>query len=85
MRWFFSPILIALGILIMKYTVAITNQFTGPIGFAEQYLRDFGGTYAFWRLFGLGLCIFGLLWITGVINVNTNSELQIQLLNFLIQ
>ncbi len=84
MRWFFSPLLIALGILLMKYTVAITNNFTGPLGFAEKYLRFFGGTFGFWRLLGLGMCIFALLWLTGLITVNPQSELKIQLLYFLI-
>lgn len=85
MRFIFSPLLIALGILIMKYCVAITNGFTGPIDFAEKYLRFFGGTYGFWRLFGLGLVIFGMMWLTGLVAVNQNSQLQIQLLYELIR
>ena len=64
MRFFLAPLLFILGILIMKYTVAITNQ-TGQIDYAEKYLGGgFGaGTYTFWRLFGLGLCILSLLWL----------------------
>lgn len=86
MRWFFSPLLILVGIALMKYSVVITNSFTGPISFAEQYLRTFGGTYAFWKLCGLGACIFGLLWLTGVIHYTPNSSYQIsQSVYFLVQ
>jgi hypothetical protein len=66
MRFFFSPLVLALGVLIMKYTVQVTNM-TGKIDFAEKYLGTGigAGTYTFWRLFGLGLCILSVLWLFG--------------------
>jgi hypothetical protein len=64
MRFFLSPLVFALGILCMKYTVQITNN-TGKIDLAEKYFGTGigAGTYTFWRLFGLGLCIISVLWI----------------------
>lgn len=60
--------LFVLGILCMKYTVQITN-FTGKIDFAEKYLRTgLAGTYTWWRLFGLALCIMSVLWMLGKLN-----------------
>ncbi len=64
MRFFLAPIVFALGVLVMKYTVQVTNM-TGKIDFAEKYLGTGigAGTYTFWRLFGLGLCILSVLWL----------------------
>jgi hypothetical protein len=49
----------------MKYSVKITDQFSGKIDLAEKYLGiGIGaGTYTFWKLFGLGLCVLSVLWI----------------------
>ncbi len=68
MRFVFAPLLFALGILIMKYTVQITNN-TGKIDFAEKYLGTGigAGTYTFWRLFGLLMCILSILWLFGLL------------------
>ena len=74
MRWFFGPLLIVIGILLMKYCVAIGN-YTGQIDFAQKY---FGGTYHFIRFVGLAVSIFGLAWLTGIVKYNPNSEFQIQ-------
>ena len=65
MRFFLSPLVFILGILCMKYSVAITDQFTGKIDLAEKYLGTGigAGTYTFWKLFGLGLCILSVLWL----------------------
>jgi hypothetical protein len=64
MRFFFSPFVFAAGVLIMKYTVQITN-FTGKIDFAEKYFgAGIGaGTYTWWRLFGMAMCILSVLWL----------------------
>jgi len=64
-RVLLSLMVIALGVLSMKYSVAITDQFTGKIDLAEKYLGTGigAGTYTFWKLFGLLLCILGVLWM----------------------
>ena len=65
MRFFLAPLLLAAGVLIMKYSVAITDQFSGRIDFAEKYLGvGIGaGTYTFWKLFGLAMCVLSVLWL----------------------
>ena len=69
MRFVFSPIIFALGILCMKYAVQITDQFSGKIDLAEKYLGSGigAGTYTWWKLFGLALCILSVLWLFGAI------------------
>ena len=63
-RLILSLMVFALGILCMKYSVAITDQFSGKIDLAEKYFGSGigAGTYTFWRLFGLLLCILSVLW-----------------------
>lgn len=70
MRFFFAPIIFVLGVLIMRYTVPITN-FTGKIDFAEKYLGTGigAGTYTWWRLFGLLLCILSVLWLFNMLPI----------------
>ena len=65
MRFFFSPLIFIVGILIMKYSVAITDQFSGKIDLAEKYLGTGvgAGTYTWWKIFGLILCILSVLWL----------------------
>lgn len=65
MRFIFGPLGIVAGILIMKYSVIITDQFSGKIDFAEKYLGTGigAGTYTWWKLFGLAMCILSVLWI----------------------
>ena len=65
MRFFLSPLVLALGFLCMKYSVFITEQISGKIDFAEKYLGTGigAGTYSWWKLFGLGLCILSILWL----------------------
>jgi len=48
----------------MKYSVVITEQFSGKIDLAEKYLGTGigAGTYTWWKLFGLLLCILAVLW-----------------------
>jgi hypothetical protein len=71
MRFIFAPILLCIGILLMRYTVQVTN-FTGKIDFAEKYLGGgvAAGTYTWWRLFGLGLCILSVFWFFGMLPSN---------------
>ncbi|MCL5666273.1 MAG: hypothetical protein M1383_00660 [Patescibacteria group bacterium] len=49
----------------MRYSVAITDQFTGKIDLAEKYLGTGigAGTYTFWKLFGLAMCVLSVLWL----------------------
>ena len=65
MRFFLSPLVFIAGILCMKYSVAITEQFSGKIDLAEKYLGTGigAGTYTWWKLFGLMLCILAVLWL----------------------
>ncbi len=65
MRFIFSPLLFALGILCMKYSVQITDGFSGKIELAEKYLAGGigAGTYTWWKIFGLGLCVLSVLWL----------------------
>lgn len=69
MRFFLSPLVFIAGILLMKYSVAVTDQFSGKIDLAEKYLGvGIGaGTYTFWKLFGLMLCILAVLWLFGML------------------
>ncbi|MEZ4180554.1 MAG: hypothetical protein R3B41_03540 [Candidatus Doudnabacteria bacterium] len=74
MKFVLGPIIIVLSILMMKYTVWITNQ-VGKIDLAEKYLKfPFAGTYTWWRLIGLLLIIFALLWMGGFVGFG-GSEL----------
>ena len=70
MRFFLAPLVFIAGVLVMKYNVQVTNM-TGKIDFAEKFLGSgFGaGTYTFWRLFGLLLCILAFLWLFNLLPV----------------
>lgn len=65
MRFFFAPLVFIGGVLCMKYSVVITEQFSGKIDFAEKYLGvGIGaGTYTWWKLFGLAMCVLSVLWL----------------------
>lgn len=54
----------------MKYTVTITDQFTGQIDWAEKIFSNgfTAGTYTWWRLVGLMLVLLGSLWLFGIVN-----------------
>ena len=75
MRFIFAPIVFALGILVMKYNVQVTNV-TGKIDFAEKYLGVgiAAGTYTFWRLMGLLFCILAVLWIFNVLPTGAGAQ-----------
>ena len=70
MQFILGPLLTVLGIVMMRYTVQITN-FTGKIDWAEKYFGGgvLAGTYSMWRLVGLGITILGALWFFGLISV----------------
>jgi hypothetical protein len=73
MRFFLAPLVFALGVLMMKYTVQIT-EYTGKIDLAEKYLRTGvgAGTYTWWRLLGLVFCIMSVLWLFGMLPSTTS-------------
>ncbi len=88
MRFFLSPLVFIAGILCMKYSVAITDQFSGKIDLAEKYLGIgiASGTYTWWKLFGLLLCILSVLWLfnmlpggTAATQVGTPTSMVIQM------
>ncbi len=68
MRFFLAPLVFVAGVLIMKYSVKVTNM-TGKIDFAEKYLGTGigAGTYTWWKLVGLGLCIISVFWFFGML------------------
>ena len=54
----------ALMIIIIKYRHAL-HEFTGNIGFAEQYVG--GGTVTFYVLLGILVFILSLMWALGTL------------------
>ena len=75
MRFFFSPLVFIAGILLKKYSVIITDQFSGKIDLAEKYLGTGigAGTYTWWRLFGLALCVLAVLWLFNMLPTGGGS------------
>lgn len=60
--------MIIVGILMMKYTVWITEQ-VGKVDFADRWLPSpLAGTYSWWRLVGLALIALAFLWMFGYLN-----------------
>lgn len=74
MRFIFAPLLFVAGIFIMKYSVQITDQFSGKIDLAEKYLGTGigAGTYTWWKLFGLLMCILSVLWLFNMLPTGVN-------------
>lgn len=70
MRFFLGPIIIVVGILMMKYTVQIT-EFTGKLDFAEKYFGAgvAAGTYTWWRFVGLVFVILATFWMFGMLSL----------------
>lgn len=84
MRFFFAPLVFVAGVFIMKYSAVITEQFSGKIDFAEKYLGTGigAGTYTWWKLFGLAMCIISVLWLFnmlpgGVPNIAPSAIIEI--------
>lgn len=70
MRFIVGPIVIVLGVLLMKYTVKVTN-FTGKISYAEKWFQaPLAGTYTWWRLFGLLLIVLAICYMTGIVKLD---------------
>jgi uncharacterized membrane protein (DUF485 family) len=63
-----SLIVIAIGLLLVKYSVRVTDT-TGTIEFAEKWLKaPLAGTYTWWKLVGVGIMILGVLWLFGFVD-----------------
>ncbi len=75
-RFILGPLVIVLGIAIMKYSFWITQQ-TGKLDFAEKYLpAPLSGTYTWWKLVGLAFCVLAVLWMTGVLDFGAATTTQ---------
>jgi len=50
---------------------------TGKIDFAEKFLGTGigAGTYTWWKLFGLALCILAVLWLFNKLPIGTPSPI----------
>jgi len=71
LKFILSVFIFVFGVLCMKYSVFITDQMSGKIDFAEKYLGTGmgAGTYTWWKLFGLAMCVLSVLWLTGYIKL----------------
>ena len=68
MRFLLGPLIIALSVLIIKYSFWITQQ-TGKIDFAEKYLASpLAGTYTWWKLVGIIFIALALAWMGGFLD-----------------
>lgn len=61
-----SIILVAVAILILKYTEPIVRNI-GKNDLAEKYL-GMGGTYNMWKLIAVAMIIIAVLYVTKTIN-----------------
>lgn len=57
-------LLIPLGLVITVKSEVIVNNI-GDIDWCEHYIGS-GGTYTFVKLFGIGISILSIMWLTGV-------------------
>ena len=65
MKYFYTVIAIIVGFLFIKYSIALTD-WLGKVDWAEQQLRTgMAGTYTLYRLIGLFIIIFALLYLFG--------------------
>ena len=69
-RFILFVLIFALGVLCMKYSVYITDQLSGKMDFAEKYLGTGigSGTYTWWKLCGLAMCVISVLILLNKIN-----------------
>ncbi len=75
MRYILAPLVIALGVIVMKYSFWITQQ-TGKIDFAEKYLPSpLAGTYTWWKIVGIIFIVLGLAWIGGFLDPGAVSNI----------
>ncbi len=76
MRYVLGPLVIILGIAMMKYSFWITQQ-TGKIDFAERYMSSpLSGTYTWWKLVGLALVVIGMAWMGGFLDFGAATTTQ---------
>ena len=61
---FIGALCVVAGVLGLKYNYQIVG-FTGNVGFAERYLGG-GGTYAFFKILSVLLCIGGFMYMFGL-------------------
>jgi len=66
MRILWGLIITTIGALIVVYTEKIL-AFAGSMGWAEHWLRFYGGSRLGYKLLGIGAIIIGLLMVTGLI------------------
>jgi hypothetical protein len=65
MKFVWGTVWVIIGILLIRYTFQITNLF-GKIDWAEQHMRGgYGGTYALYKLVGLGIVILAMFYMFG--------------------
>ena len=68
MRFIVGPLMVVAGVLMMKYTVWITNQ-VGKVDFADRWLPyPLAGTYSWWRIVGLVMIVVAFLWMFGFLD-----------------
>ena len=71
MRYLLGPLIVVLGIVIIKYSFWITQQ-TGKIDIAEKYLpAPMAGTYTWWKIVGLILIAVAFAWMGGFLDFET--------------
>lgn len=61
---FIAILLIPAGFCLLIRADKVVDNFTGRIGFAENYLGN-GGTYTFIKLLGLAIIVFSFMHLTG--------------------
>ncbi|MFA7286409.1 MAG: hypothetical protein WC052_01975 [Patescibacteria group bacterium] len=66
MQIIWGLIITTIGALIVVYTEKILT-FAGSMGWAEQWLRFYGGSRLGYKLVGVAAIIIGLLMVTGLI------------------
>lgn len=72
MKIVWGIIWMTLGFLVIKYSYQIVQYF-GKVGWAERYLSGgFGGTYFMYKLVGVLVIIFALLYMFGALEILTS-------------
>lgn len=66
MTLFISMIGVVVGFLFVWKSEWILEQF-GRVDWAEQKLASSGGTRMFWKLFGLGIILASLFYLSGIL------------------
>ena len=65
MKFIWGIVAIIIGILVMKYSIRITDTF-GTVSWAEEHLHGgMAGTYTLYKLVGLVVIILSLLFMFG--------------------